>query len=1489
MAINQLLMLEQINMEYHGFRQNQVLTHTQLNELIDFFEDQDRLTRTCLIGVGVVCGLHIHYDNSIPEISIGKGCAVTTDGDLLKLNKTEYLHYKPYKNKKEVTGDPIYDPFFPPPPPNKQIKLWELVLPGKNGKLPNGSKQLSLFKSNTGNELGNMVVLLYLEYYKRDPDMCTAIDCDNQGYKQVAKIRALLASPDNADKIIERSPTSEIIADSIYKSFYDAGIDYYKLPVIHPRRIILNPINTKGMAVLAKSYEKAIANDKNILIANIKKCYDYFSFIVDPDSKIDINAIVTKLTSQFKKKFKPNQVQYLYDYYKDICNCYNEIREEIYNCIFICCPDKHAFPKHVMLGSLLNPNNSKIWPYRHTFYPSPVITKNKAGLKKVKNYWRRMNEMVYHFWIKENQVPVDITPSKDYNEALENRAIPFYYRNIDHLAQYWNYKYRQRGTEHIINAYQDDSYKKNYNPSKNPLYYDIDKNNFFRIEGHMGLTLDNALQKITKIRADKSLPFDIVAVRLGKGSRYDIDIKDFECYFEDLNAILKAWYVEQNCIYQKIIKYFSGFMLDRESNFHVADKLYLATNSGNLAYNVAARIDPKIDALNVASDEKESATLSRVDFCNKSSLNAHINDLLETSEATLGSYLKEVITQSGFKENMVDEAINYISSKDKNVAKLNADEITVIFKTPITILTYAIAIYVKRPYEIKDITEKDIKNLISKMMRFCSYIEGISKKMDSYFTSKNYVKIGFEFNYLALLMQLRQNCCSIKKLIYILQEIYKRKRKILDSLSLEKYAKDHPGMEHKAGVHRGGTFVLVYTSKKGEKPKPEKADESLSWESPSLAYLRDEKYLGAYKEVDSLDWNNATDDIKFADETVFAKYMFDNKDMVNYSEELDKFFQYKQIDKISAERTYFEAKIASILKEWCENKDILDTYKPSEKSVVADFCLPYMLASHCPPVNFIMPQPRYILSLPKSETCSKDTRLEFTKYPADGKVETSAELTKTIIEDGGKTYFDPSKVPANKFGTEISFTINKQVTDCQITVFKTPKSNFKYKEDDQPGNILYITFTNLSDDNNNKYSYIWDFGDGNQKETTSKEPFIYKYNKARLIELGYSVVTVKLTAIHGACKDEFSLQIKLPDDQKLSLSLPKRLVCSNHKPMPFTVVPGNGIVSSEEEPESVAKMDGKYHFIPANVTQFDKLIHFKVNDKPVDCKIAVLKYPQAKFDMKYFKEGNYLTLQLINRSNPENLSGISYDWNFGDIVSRNDVQHELPFQERLDLNKLKEAGIKELVITLTAKNSVCKNSLSKKINIEKMIKDLPDTDCGANLENLLVAEIQILASEELKKLLRASRNQNAGKLYNNTASIINWSIRNAENYNKAVFQTTILNKVDELISTYFMNNTDYNIDDKILTPILQALMRLTAIAIRCADKISSTAKDKLISIYDKLIELVPELASQLKRLDKNKTISGYLEEFITSIPVQEKEITDKTKKLIELITQYYNQ
>ncbi|RYZ48076.1 MAG: hypothetical protein EOP49_19630 [Sphingobacteriales bacterium] len=331
MATRQSLQLEELSYEYELFRENQLLTHEQLNRFIRYFEDQDRLTRTCLIGVGLVCGLSTRVKNNV--VTISQGCAVTTDGDLLKMETTDYRYFRSYSNLNRGKGDPIYDPFFPPAGSGKQVPLWELMGDNKVevGKVPDG---LAGFKAATGKDVTDMVALLYLEYYLSEPDDCTTIDCDQLGQLQNAKIKVLLIAQSDMDKVINSEPT-EIIVDHIYKSYYDAYTRYFVLPELKARRLPMSTLNTASLGALTIGYSNIIVNGAKELINAVEDLYNTFQFILDPTKYFKIATIKARLNTILTSSAKPFQVQYLYDFYKDMVDCYNEIRDTIYNAIYV--------------------------------------------------------------------------------------------------------------------------------------------------------------------------------------------------------------------------------------------------------------------------------------------------------------------------------------------------------------------------------------------------------------------------------------------------------------------------------------------------------------------------------------------------------------------------------------------------------------------------------------------------------------------------------------------------------------------------------------------------------------------------------------------------------------------------------------------------------------------------------------------------------------------------------------------------------------------------------------------------------------------------------------------------------------------------------------------------------------------------------------------------------------------------------------------------
>jgi hypothetical protein len=188
--------LTEITTQYHTFVDNQVLTKDQLNGFISYFEDQDRLSRVFLHGVGIVCGFNLKFNAAGKSVTITQGVGVTTDGDLLTLqqniplsrNKSIALGEIKFTHAKKFEDKFADYPFFKRTQiTGEQIKLipfemWEL--------LP--VKEENAVETSSVSNVEKKVVVLYLESYPKPADLCTAIDCDSQGIEQVTRLRVLL-------------------------------------------------------------------------------------------------------------------------------------------------------------------------------------------------------------------------------------------------------------------------------------------------------------------------------------------------------------------------------------------------------------------------------------------------------------------------------------------------------------------------------------------------------------------------------------------------------------------------------------------------------------------------------------------------------------------------------------------------------------------------------------------------------------------------------------------------------------------------------------------------------------------------------------------------------------------------------------------------------------------------------------------------------------------------------------------------------------------------------------------------------------------------------------------------------------------------------------------------------------------------------------------------------------------------------------------------
>ncbi|MGS2764501.1 PKD domain-containing protein [Sinomicrobium sp. M5D2P9] len=765
--------LNTITTRYHSYKKDQVLTHTQLNESIDYFEDQVRLSRISLSGVGIVCGFKVHFNPADKSIIITQGTGITTDGDLLKLRKDipespakdiriPEIRYTAFKT---FIDDKVFYPHFLDGD-DKQIELTELVAEDK----VTDETLLGDFP-----DLENKVVLLYLESYPKDPDLCSGIDCDNQGTEQVARLRVLLVSQDDADHIINR--------DALYQKFYLKEV-YENLRDVAQRRVILTNMNTGTYKTLKTSYHNAIFD--NSVINHLKKGFEaiLLHFELDKDNAIIQNRINSRFG--FNVLSTPVWFQYHYDLLNDLIDTYTELKELFIRLTTECCPNIGAFPKHLMLGKVTDGEAYKA--YRHRFYKSPILNDKDYG-KKFVLLIERVKNILNAFVIPNGEVK--ITPSLAI-APLGARAIPFYYQVEEELLKSWNafktsvYKQKNNLSYHTTNL-------ENIPQVQQPLLYGPDTYDFYRIEGHQGKNYADALEQIEAIKTANSLAFDVKAVSIGLNEQ-DINMDDYECEFEDLRILLNAWTAEQECVLAEVAAFFSGFSIAEPGSNVKTPAQKLAASSD---YTLASRAY----ATRVAETKEYTAITER----------KVVEDNLTLQDNALGNIVKAAFdkNKTGSVNDIIFDAQRIAGETlDPEIWAGKEDVKKLVIDDSIKILAYTHVLSRKMPERLKGINSDVISSYNITQEQLCAYV----KQMQSVYQTAD-LSQNLRAFYGLLINQLASICCSGKKLQLLLEEIEDRKERILLRLQLSGFAEKHPGLEHHAGVRKGGTFVLVYLAR----------------------------------------------------------------------------------------------------------------------------------------------------------------------------------------------------------------------------------------------------------------------------------------------------------------------------------------------------------------------------------------------------------------------------------------------------------------------------------------------------------------------------------------------------------------------------------------------------------------------------------------------------------------------------------------------------
>lgn len=941
---------------YPVFEADQVLSNAHLNNLLNYLEQQERLSRIKLLGRGIVCGLEVN--SSDQGISISKGIALTSQGYLLQLCDTLYTHFIPYVSP-ELPND-LYFLKQCGEIQNKDIPYYskgnilELV--------PETDKEVESKTSLNTISLQDYAIVLFLEAEQIELKNCDNQDCNDKGSRINFIIKPLLV------RRSDLNTTPRI-------SFHSILLKRFNVPVAEM---------ATTTDILQGFLDITDDNTLGNLSKNLTNSWDRFAVPLGLPKQNPLKGL--NLINQRKKlDTNPSQriyIQYFYDFVDDLLKAYIEFRSKVREVFGDCCPDEMDFPLHINLG-LANQNTilGRRNTFRQYFELSPIINGQDKKSEEAALLLERLVAMVEGFSIDElnPQDPIVITPTNLGHEYLSYRAIPYYY-DWNRLNPLWYFNRSYSGNEAYNLGYRAAAQTNAPEPVRKPLLYDIERFDSFRIEGHIGMNYQVVLRELIGQKQNFNLPIDVLALNA-------IDLTDIlngrnvKCHIEDLESDYRVMITGIVCQLQQIIEYVGNLRPQRTISETSKEAVSAKSRDFYISRNLAEM--QKTIRKDVSKNQQISIT------------NAEIINNLALKNAEPGDKLADLVAM-----DVGNFIVNHKALYEYIIKQ--PDLLLIFLKQLAEIVKYLLS------RDLQSFEEESYGNI------WTPYSKTVEKLMEEAENSNNpeiqryFSKSNYELYFK----------CPNEKLFALKEEYRHRIEQYHAAVNFSEYFKKHPGMEHKAGVPKGGTFILVYHG-----ITRQNVHQTNMNILPELSNSRTSAVLALEKNI-SKTANSKTEAINITKDILSADIRSERKTEYAFASDLIK-------------NLNLEFDISKVLEALASrDKAIRDQpLRIPTGTVIADFYLPYMCCSDCQPIAYVIPKEREpdiiapTINLGKTAYCDNDTII----YPVN--VTPEGGVFKINNKISIELNFTPSKLGSGNF--TLSYEVNDQVADINITVSKS--------------------------------------------------------------------------------------------------------------------------------------------------------------------------------------------------------------------------------------------------------------------------------------------------------------------------------------------------------------------------------------------------------------------------------------------------------------------
>ena len=415
--------------------------------------------------------------------------------------------------------------------------------------------------------------------------------------------------------------------------------------------------------------------------------------------------------------------------------------------------------------------------YRHHFIASSAVSGCEEQTRELRLLFRRLVEMIARFTntpplpaqndASKTDSQIRITPSKWADVPLSEKAIPYYYRQngTPRLFELWNAEKSRRNRANQNLSYRSDQ----YTPTApafitNPLRYDLEPYNFLRIEGHLGKSYQSVLATLLTLKSRHRLPIDIIALRTGAfDENISIDLSKEDCNFQDLEALYDTLKEELLHTLCEGVRHLYDIALD--NNFPGGT--------------------PQMPLL------KDCAPGYR------------------HTAGSIGAWFEHYLTQLQGKDYIDVDQDNIDASAVLFVfcsIFIGTDAPDPKFQSHIVSIYYLMKLSEILTPDFKNLDFDDFENKYEDLIGLTRYFrnEEVKKAIPAQFSE--YIPTEDLIDHFDQVLF----ACKLDPIRSLKEEYESRVREIKQKQFFSHFAKHNPGIQHKAGVPMGGTFILVY-------------------------------------------------------------------------------------------------------------------------------------------------------------------------------------------------------------------------------------------------------------------------------------------------------------------------------------------------------------------------------------------------------------------------------------------------------------------------------------------------------------------------------------------------------------------------------------------------------------------------------------------------------------------------------------------------------